>query len=142
MHIVINGRLGLRGPLAVLLGLTAVGCLGDHGPCWSYTQVPEWCDGDKYMTCSQGSEVTESVPEMEKVCDPGMCVQWTEKDRERAGCKASGSPCDRAQCVGTVAAYCSSRGVLIKLQDCSQDSIPGCALDDTGWPRCVVELQQ
>lgn len=133
----------LRGALLILVELAGAGCIGTDDPCWSYSKLPMWCDGDRAMSCSEGSEVSASVPEVQMVCNPGMCVAWVDKGQEYAGCKASSSPCDRAQgqvCVETVGAYCSSQGVLIELRDCAQSSAPYCTVDKDGGATCVQKL--
>ena len=143
MHMVLNRRMRLCGALLGLVVLTGAGCNGIGGPCWSYTKLPMWCDGDRAMWCSEGSEVSASVPEVQMVCNPGMCVAWVDKGQKYSGCKVSSSPCDPAQgqvCVETVAAYCSSQGVLIELRDCAQSSAPYCTVDKDNGARCVQAL--
>ena len=143
MQIVFNERMKLWEALVFLVELACAGCIGTHDPCWAYSKLPMWCDGDKAMSCSEGSEVSALVPEVEMVCKPGMCVAWVDQGQEYSGCRASSSPCDRAQgqvCVETVGAYCSSQGVLIEIRDCAQSSSPYCTVDKNGAATCVESL--
>ena len=102
------------------------------------------------MVCSDASEVAVSEPQVDKVCGPGMCVQWVESGLKNAGCRASNDLCPEGvswACLGTVGVQCTPDRVPIKFNDCAVNSDsrtypfygPVCVISKEGDPACAEE---